>query len=100
MPQFAVHGPLDECHLDDDTWLYPVNADSRQARTPGEWRRRNFEGVELRPQATQQVRIEAGSDFPGEDEIVLRARSHEQRAEPDPRSPRIGEAADDEVLPD
>src|SRR5258705_7628619 len=113
MAKLAVHRPLDERHVDDDLRTRPVRAQPRQARGPGERRRRNLEAIEPRAEIEQQLRVEAGPDFSGEDEIVrlalrleLRTRralprgeiADQQRAEADARALRIGEAANHELL--
>ena len=59
---------------------------------------RDLERVEPRAQLEQQLRVEAGADLAGEDEVVAVVVADEQRAEADARALRIGEAADDELL--
>ena len=63
-----------------------------------ERRLRDLERVEPRAQVEQQLRVEAGADLAGEDEVVAVEVADEQRAEADAAALRIGEAADDELL--
>src|ERR1700743_3182183 len=70
MPQLFVNGPFDEREMHDDLRTHPMPAHARQAGCFGEWRRRYLERVETRPQLQEQLRVEAGADFPGEHEIV------------------------------
>src|SRR5690242_8084764 len=93
-----MHGPLDERHLYHDLRLHPVRAHPRQASRLREWRRRDLQRIELRAQLTQKLRVEAGADFTGEDEVVALVVADEQRAESDASALRVGEAADDELL--
>ena len=58
----------------------------------------DFDGVEALSQIQQQLRVEAGADLAGEDEVAAFVVADEQRAEPDARALRIGEPADDELL--
>ena len=63
-----------------------------------ERRRRDLGRVEPRAQIEQQLRVEAGSDLSGEDEVAAVEIADEQRAEADAAALRIREAADDEIL--
>ena len=58
----------------------------------------HLEHVELPPKVEQQLRVEAGADLAGEDEVLAVEVAHEQRAEADARSLRVGKPADDKLL--
>src|SRR5262245_12219960 len=98
MAQLAVAGPLDEGDLDDDFGSRPVRAVARQADRTRERRARERERVELRSELRQQLRVEAGADLSREHEVVALEVADEQRAQADPAAPRVGEAADHELL--
>ena len=98
MAQLAVHRPLDERDLHDDLGPHPVRAQARQPDGLGERRLRDLERVQPRAQIEQQLRVEAGADLAGEDEVVPLEVADEQRAQADARALRIGEPADHELL--
>src|SRR5262245_35442719 len=98
MTQLAVPGPLDESDLNHDLRLDPVSADFRDSGSFGEGGFRDLERVPPGPQLLQESGIEAGSDLPREDEIVLVEVAEEQRAQSGTRALRIGKAADHELL--
>ena len=75
MPELAVHRPLDERDLHDDLGADPVRAQARQPDALGERRLRDLERIQPRAEVQQQLRVEAGADLPGEDEVVARRSS-------------------------
>ena len=97
MPELPVPGPLDERDLYDDLGAHPVRAQARQPDAFGERRLRDLEPVQPRAELQEHLRIEAGADPPGEDEVVACEMTDEQRAEADPRALWIREAADDQL---
>src|SRR5262249_20704724 len=98
MAQFAVYGPLDERDLHDDFGYYPMGSNARQPCGPCERRFRDLQPVESRTQIQQQLRIEAGADFAGEDEIVPIEVSDEQCTQTHAGSLRIRVSANNEFL--
>src|SRR3569832_1412029 len=99
MAQLAVDGPFDERDRDFYLWVYPVRPEPWQAARFREWRFRNFDRVEPLAQIDEEPAVDAGADLAGEGELSLVVMPDEQRAEADTRALRIGEAADDELVP-
>src|SRR6266571_8328478 len=98
MAQLSMHGPFDEGSLHDDFRQHPMCTKARQPFGFRERRFRDLELVEPRTQVQQQLRVEAGADFAGKDEIIPIEIPHEQRAETDTAAPWIRESANDELL--
>src|SRR5690242_8595384 len=98
MAKLAVAGPLEKGDLHDDLGTDPVRAQSRQSHGFGEWRLRDFDGIETLAQLQQQLRVETRSDLAGEDKIFLLEIADEQGAETDASSLGIRETADDQLL--
>src|SRR5437899_720522 len=98
MAKLAVPGPLDERHLHDDSGMDPVRPKPRQSGPLREWRLGDFNPVKPRAKVAQELRIESGTDLPGEDEIAVREVADEQCAKTYPPTLRVGEPADDELL--
>src|SRR6516165_7378195 len=69
VPQFAMHGPLDEPYLNDDLRTHPVSLAGKTFRLR---ERRLVDGdcVEPFSQVEQELRVEAGADLSGENEVV------------------------------
>src|SRR5262245_10260992 len=98
MPQLAVSGPLDEGDLHDDLRTHPVRPLAWQAGAFRKRRRGNLGGAQLRPKVFQHLRVQPRPDLASEDEVAVLKVSNQQRAEPDARTTRIGEAPDHELL--
>src|SRR5262249_14438350 len=98
MAELAVRCPLDECNLHNDLGRHPMGAKAWQSFGFSEWRFWDLELVEPRTKLQQQLRVEAGADFAGEDEIIPIEVSHEQCAETDAAALRIRESSNDEFL--
>ena len=65
----------------------------------GEGRPREISSASSRARSVeQQLRVEAGADLAGEDEVVALEIADEQRAQADPAALRVGEPADHELL--
>jgi hypothetical protein len=98
LPQLAVRGPLGEAHLRDQLRPDPMRP-LVGLRHLGERALARFETFQHRHHPGQLALVEAGAGVPHVDQpsgIVVHA--HEQRAEIRPRLPRLGPAADDELL--
>src|SRR4026209_906266 len=98
MTKLAMHRPFDECDLDNDLGTYPVRPDAWQPDGFSERGFRNLERIEPRAEFHEQLGIEARTDFPGEDEILILVIADKQCAQADPSSLRIGEPAHHELL--
>src|SRR5437899_4980510 len=98
MAQLSVRRPLDEPDLDDDLRPNPVSSNARQALPTGERCRGDFKRVQAFAQIPQQLRIEPGSNFAREQQVVTPEMTDEQCAETNSRALRIGETAHDEFL--
>src|SRR4249919_1266919 len=100
MAQLPGRGPLAEPDLADQPGLDPVHPRHRTrqlaALERGTW---PFDGGQPVVQAAQHLVGEAGADLTRVEQpsagVVV---AEQQRAEPDPRALRVGEAADDELL--
>ncbi len=64
----------------------------------GEWRVRDFDGIESSAEIEQELGVEARAHFAGEHEILTLEIPDEQRSEANACALRIGEAADDQLL--
>src|SRR5215216_6464871 len=98
MPQLAVDRPFNEGDLYDDLGTDPMRAYARQPDAPSERRLRDLEHIQPCAQLQQQLVVETGADFSGEDEVVGLEVADEQRAEANAAALRIGESADNELL--
>ena len=98
MAQQAIAGPLRESHLRDEIGLHPVRPLQRLEPV----RERAFRHVPRSKEPGQPIQlrlVEAGADRsrPSQRSVIV-VVADEQRAEVLPRLPRLGPAADDELL--
>src|SRR5687768_3199321 len=98
MPQLAVHGPLDECHLHDNFRTHPMRAQPRQTYCLRKRRRRYLDRIEPPSQIEQKLSVEAGSDPSREYKIAAFVITDEQCAKTYSRALRIGKATNNQLL--
>src|SRR5262249_55737839 len=97
MSQLSVHRPLDEPDLHDHLRTNPV-AVTGEALAVRERRLLDGKSIETSSQIEQELRVEAGADLAGEDEVVGVVVTDQQRAESHACALRISKSADDEFL--
>ncbi len=99
MAQPPVRRPFGETDLGDEPGFHPVHPRPGQATDGFEGRLRSLIGRQGRVQAGQGAPIEAGAHLAGVSQLAVAVVvAQQQRAEPGAGSPRVGVAADDELL--
>src|SRR5262245_10045103 len=71
VPQLIMPRPLQKRDLNDDLRPYPVRAHAWQAFAFRERRVGDLERVETFAELEQEFRVEAGSDFARENEVII-----------------------------
>src|SRR5437588_2769379 len=100
MTQRAIVAPLRERHLGNKVRRDPVRALRRiAARRIYECRFRLLALFELGQQLAQEFVVEAGANLAGIAKLAVVVITKQKRAETFARTLRIGEAADDHLLP-
>ena len=99
MAELARVGPLAEADLGDELRPDPVHTPLPHRRALLERRAVLLQRAQPVPQAAQGLGIEPRADLPGVDQLAVRVVvAEQQRAESDPGTLRVGEAADHEFL--
>src|SRR5580704_5386214 len=97
--QATVASPLGEPDLGHELRLDPGHVPLFDRRWFGERRVGAPERPELGAEVVQRLGVEPGPDLARVLELFVPVVAEQERAELDARAPRLGEAADDELLP-
>ncbi len=100
MAKFPVDGPFNEGDRDHNLRPHPVLPDARQSGGDRERRLIDFLRAQSLAKVEQQLAVETGADFSGEDEVVTPVVADQQRTETDPCALGIGKASDDKIAGD